>query len=138
MRDPKLYRRWVFLCTVGELVGFGGIPVLGGMVVTSLTADMEAGSRALLVYIVAVAGGACEGVVLAWFQLRVLRELLPRLSSRRWTLATAGAASIAWALGMLAPTLDDTIGISTSQQLAIWIPASLLILVSIKRISPPT
>lgn len=32
---------------------------------------------------------------------------------------------------MLAPTLDDVFGLSAGQQLAIWIPASLLILAAI-------
>lgn len=131
MSVPHLYRRWVLYCTVGELVGFGGIPVLGGALAVWLTVGLQTEVRSLLVYAVAVVGGLGEGAVLAWFQLRVLRAFLPRLQARQWILATALAASFAWACGMLAPTLDDLAGISPIVQAAIWIPASLLILFSI-------
>jgi hypothetical protein len=41
------------------------------------------------------------------------------------------AAALAWACGMLAPTLDDIVGLTAGVQVAIWIPASVLILFSI-------
>ena len=69
-REPGVYRRWVAVCTAGELAGFGGIPVVGGI-------------------------------------------------------------TAAWALGMLAQTLDDTIGIAAWMQVAICVPAAVLILLSI-------
>lgn len=131
MSRSGLYRRWVLVCTIGELVGFGGIPVLGATLVLWLTTGMESDSRSLIFYAVAVVAGAGEGTVLAWFQLRVLNAWLTRLQARHWIVATAGAAAFAWALGMLAPTLDELVGIPAGVQIAIWIPASLLILVSI-------
>jgi hypothetical protein len=121
----------VFVCTVGELIGFGGIPVCGGAMAFWLTSGLVGSSRSLILYAVAVAGGLGEGAVLAWFQLRVLRDHIPSLNARHWVLATAAAASFAWACGMLAPTLDDIVGISGMIQIGIWIPASLLILLSI-------
>lgn len=129
--STSVYRRWVLFCTIGELVGFGGIPVLGSAISLWLTAGMEAQLRSMILYLVAVLGGFGEGAVLAWFQLRVLRVCLPRLNPGRWILATGGAASIAWMLGLLAPTLDDLVGLSAGTQLAIWIPAGVLILLSI-------
>lgn len=126
-----LWRRWLVACTLGELIGFGGIPVLGGALAFWLTQELETETRSMIFYVVAVVGGLGEGAVLAWFQARVLTRYLERLSSHRWIVATALAASFAWACGMLAPTLDDVVGISTGIQIAIWIPAGILILFSI-------
>jgi len=125
------YRRWVFVCTAGELLGFGGIPVLGGALAIWLTSDLPEAARSLTLYLVAVFGGFGEGAVLALFQLRVLSEYLPDLNARHWVFGTATAAAFAWACGMLAPTLDEVVGISPYTQVAIWIPASVLILLSI-------
>jgi hypothetical protein len=116
----SIFRRWILYFTCGELVGFGGIPVLGGALAIHLTATVSPDLRSLMLYAVAIVGGLGEGAVLAWFQLRVLRDAIPRLSSRRWILATAVAASIAWMLGYLAPTLDDLFEISPIAQIAIW------------------
>ena len=126
-----LWRRWVLAFTLGELIGFGGIPILGGALALWVTDGMHTDPRSLLLYAVAVLGGFGEGAVLAWFQARVLRHYLPGLSSNRWILVTALAAAFAWACGMLAPTLDDLVGLSPLAQVAVWVPASLLILFSI-------
>jgi len=124
------YARWVFACTAGELVGFGGIPILGSALALCLTSGVETPTRSLVLYAVAIIGGLGEGAVLAWFQLRALTKFVPGLNARHWILATATAASFAWACGMLAPTLDDIVGISDTTQIAIWVPASVLILMS--------
>jgi hypothetical protein len=126
-----LYRRWVLFCTVGEVVGFGGIPVLAGAATLLLTANLAPEIRSVVLYVVSTIGGLGEGAVLAWFQLRVLRGRLPRLDPGQWVRNTAFAASFAWSLGMLAPTLDDLIGLSAGVQVAIWVPASVVILLSI-------
>jgi len=126
-----LYRRWVVACTAGELIGFGGIPVLGAALALALTQGLPPASRSLVLYVVAVAGGLGEGAVLALFQYRVLGTLLPALSKRAWVTATALAAALAWALGMAAPLLDDLVGLTATAQIAIWVPASVLILLSI-------
>lgn len=121
----------MLLCTSGELVGFVGVPVLGGAFALWLTSGVETATRSLLLYAVAVAGGFGEGAVLASFQLKVLTEIIPDVSKRRWILSTGLAAAFAWACGMLAPTLDDVLGISTRVHITIWVPASILILISI-------
>ena len=125
------YQRWVFVCTIGEFVGFAGIPVLGGVLAIWLTTGLESSVQSIVLYIVAVIGGLGEGAVLALFQLRVLSESLPTLNARHWVIGTAAAAAFAWACGMLAPTLDEIVEISAKTQIAIWVPASLLILFSI-------
>ncbi len=129
--QSSLYRRWVFAFTVGELVGFGGIPVAGGVLVFWFTPEVDVGMRAIVLYTVAVIGGLGEGMVLGWFQARVLREVIIGFDARRWILFTAFAAGFAWACGMLAPTLDDLIGLSVFEQVVIWVPSSVLILFSI-------
>lgn len=126
----QLWRRWVVAFTAGELVGFG-VPVLGAAAGLALTQSLDPSTRALALYLIAVIGGLGEGAVLAWFQLRVLKPWLPALDPRRWLCATAIAAACAWACGMLAPTLDDLYGLSAATQIAIWIPASIIILLSI-------
>lgn len=127
----NLYRRWVLACTAGELIGFGGIPVPGAALAIMLTEGLQPDARAVVLYAVAVVGGLGEGAVLAWFQFRVLGARLPLLSRRRWLWATALAASFGWACGMLAPLLDDLVGLSPAMQIAIWVPASIAILLSI-------
>lgn len=131
--DPgtALWRRWTLAFTLGELIGFGGVPVLIAAFLLWLTDGAPAADRALPMYAVTVVGGLGEGAILGWFQARVLADYLPALSPGRWISATALAACFAWACGMLAPTLDDLVGLSTLAQLLIWIPASLLILLSI-------
>lgn len=125
------YWRWVLVCTTGELLGFGGIPVLGGALTLWLTGGLPPAVQSIALYVIAAIGGLGEGAVLAWFQLRVLRRQLPLLDARRWTRNTALGASFAWMCGMLAPTLDELIGVSAGAQIAIWVPAGLLILFSI-------
>lgn len=126
-----LWRRWTIACAIGELIGFGGIPVLGGTFALWLTNNLEFETRSLFLYTVAVVGGLGEGAVLAWFQMRILGTYLERLSPSRWITATSVATSFAWACGMLAPTFDDLVGLSVAMQVAIWVPASVLILFSI-------
>lgn len=129
--SSNLWRRWVLAFTLGELIGFGGIPVLGASIALWLSAGLDAELRSLALYAVSVLGGFGEGAVLGWFQARALKDHLPRLDPRRWILFTGVAAAFAWACGMLAPTLDDLIGLTAIAQTAIWIPAALLILLSI-------
>lgn len=129
--ETALSRRWARAFTVGEVIGFGGVPVVGGLLATSATASLPTDARALVLYAVAILGGLAEGAILGAFQLRVLRGIWPEIDGRRWIRATAIAAAIAWSLGMIAPTLDELIGLPPAVQVAIWAPAGALILISI-------
>lgn len=131
MVEGTLLRRWVLRFTLGELVGFGLLPALGGTLVAAWTNGMSATPRALLLYAVAVGAGFGEGAVLGAFQRPVVQALFPSVSGRRWVLATGLAASVAWAAGMLAPTLDDVVGLSTGAMVGIWAAAGVVILSSI-------
>ncbi len=95
---PGLWLRWFRAVTVGECLGFLMPATVGAL--TAHTAD--AVSVALLVL-----AGAAEGAVLGWFQARVLRRALPGLPVARWTVATAAAAALAWAIGMTFGTQGD-------------------------------
>ena len=128
---PGLLRRWVVAFAVGELVGFGLLPAMLGALAFELTGGMNATPRALLLYLVAIVTGFGEGAVLALFQLRVLRGVFPDLDARGFVVATGTAASVAWAAGMLVPTLDDVVGLSTPIQIGLWVAAAVVILPSI-------
>ncbi|HJL19568.1 MAG TPA: hypothetical protein RMH99_28150 [Sandaracinaceae bacterium LLY-WYZ-13_1] len=127
----RLWQRWVVAFTLGELVGFGLIPALGGLGVFALTGSMPTAPRALLLYVVAVVGGFGEGAVLAAFQRRVLRTAWPTIAGRRWVVRTGAAASVAWAAGMLPPTLDDLVALPVEAHVALWVVAGIVILPSI-------
>ncbi len=129
--ERRLFARWVIGFTLGELIGFGLIPALGGLLAYAATDGLSTAARGLVLYAVAIVGGLGEGAVLAAFQLRVLRDALPSLDRRRWLLHTAAAASGAWALGMLGPTLDDLVELPVALRVALTVVSSVLILLSI-------
>jgi len=127
----RIWARWTVAFTLGELIGFGAVAVSGAAIAMWLTSGLEPTAKSLILYAAAIVGGLGEGAVLGWFQTRVLSEIIPELDLRQWIFATAAAASLAWSVGMLAPTLDDLVGLNTAAQTAIWIPAGIMILLSI-------
>jgi hypothetical protein len=119
-----VWRRWVAGTTVGELLGFL-IPVA----VVSAGAD---GAPAPLRLLLVVLAGAGEGAVLGWAQSRVLRPLMPGLSTTAWTVRTAAAAALAWIIGMGPSTLGGVFDHWTpGVRLVVAVPAALLVLLSI-------
>jgi Ca2+-transporting ATPase len=122
--ERTTWRRWFTATTLGELVGFL-IPVA----VVSAGADELAGPLRFLLVVLA---GAGEGAVLGWAQSRVLRPLLPGLSTRAWTARTAAAAALAWTIGMGPSSLGAVFdGWTPAVRVAVAVPAGLLLLVSI-------
>lgn len=121
---------WVVAFTVGELLGFGAAALLGIGAYWSLR-DATPAVRAPMHYATAIAGGLIEGAVLGGFQLRALRRILPEAARGPWLRNTAVAAALAWAAGMLAPTLDELIGLDAAVQIALWAPVAVFILLSI-------
>lgn len=126
-----LWLRWVGAFTLGEVLGFGCLPAALGLGVMTLTKELPATPRGLLLYAVAIVGGLGEGAVVGAFQRRVLREVLPSLDGRAWVRHTAFAAAGAWAVGMCAPTLDELFTLPPAVMVALWVPAAVLILLSI-------
>ena len=126
----RTWWQWVVAFTLGELVGFG-VAALAGLTIHRLLAEAEPATRSCMLYVVAILDGAGEGAVLGWFQVRVMKRVLPRVRKAQWIRNTALAAAFAWALGMLGPTLDEVIGIPVGLQIAISVMAAPAILLSI-------
>jgi hypothetical protein len=99
-RDWPLWRRWVLATTAGESAGFC-VPALAGAVTARLDAPAIVGFALLLV------AGWVEGFVLGTAQQWVLRSRLDRLSGRAFAHATAVAAVVAYAIGMLPSAIGD-------------------------------
>lgn len=127
----RVWRQWVVACTLGELIGFGLLPAAAGLMAYTLTTEVAPVPRALILYVVSIVGGLGEGAVLAGFQLTVLKKVMPAIDGRRWVVYTATAAAVAWGAGMLAPTLDDIVGLPVAAQVAVWLFAAVVIVPSI-------
>jgi hypothetical protein len=107
---------------LGELVGFIPPAVVGA------TLGAAGASDAAMVLGLAAAG-ALEGAALGFTQSRVLARYLPALDGRAWIWATAGAAAVAWAVGMGGPVLFSS-GIPLWVAFAAMIPAWTLALLA--------
>ncbi|PVZ06365.1 hypothetical protein [Actinomycetospora cinnamomea] len=94
-RDRALLRTWIPVVALAELVGFALPAVVGVLAAASPTAVSV---PAL------IAAGAVEGALLGAGQVVVLRRVLPAVSVSRWVGATAGAAALAYLLGLLPST----------------------------------
>lgn len=92
--------RWVGFMVAGEGVGFL-LPVAGFALAASL------GLEAWAAWAVLVVAGAGEGALLGLGQSLALRGTRAEVPVGRWVAATALAASVAWSIGMLPPTLAD-------------------------------
>jgi hypothetical protein len=88
--------RWILAVSVGEGVGFTLATTLA---ILGLVAGIDGPGRLAL----AIAGGALEGAALASGQYLGMRARRP--AAWRWIGATALAAALAWALGMMPSTL---------------------------------
>jgi hypothetical protein len=99
-REPGPWLAWFRAVTVGECLGFAAPATVG--VLTAHTATTL--SVPLLVL-----AGFVEGGVLGWFQARVLRRLLPGLPAGRWIVATAAAAALSWAIGLVPGILGGSL-----------------------------
>jgi hypothetical protein len=82
--------------TAGEFVGFL-VPACVG----ALLLESPAQTPAL------VAAGAVEGALLGTAQALVLRRVLPALHVGAWITATAGAAALAWSIGLVPGLLGE-------------------------------
>jgi uncharacterized membrane protein YeaQ/YmgE (transglycosylase-associated protein family) len=118
-----LRREWIKRVTVGELVGFTA---------PALTSAALAGASIGAQVAGLVGAGAVEGAVLGLAQASVLVRVLPTLSRRKWVVATAGAAALAWLLGMLpAATHQFWAEWPVGVVVAVGLPLGLLLLVAI-------
>lgn len=98
----RFLREWLPLVTLGELVGFG-IPALAGSIsYGSSLSDVEMAGPLIV-------AGAAQGGIFGMTQAAVLRRYLRDFDPRAWVVATALAASIAWALSMVLVVAGDRI-----------------------------
>jgi len=114
----------VLVTTGGEVAGF--------LVPVSVAAVAGAALDGLPGLGLMVVAGVGEGAVLGAAQGRVLRRVLPGFSTRDWVLRTAGAAGLAWALGMVPSSLGRTFAdLPPGVQIAVTAPAGVALLLSI-------
>lgn len=97
---PPRLGRWIAYMVAGESLGFL-LPVTGFAVAATL------GLQAWAAWAVLVVMGAGEGALLGLGQSLALRGSSAAVPVGRWVAVTAVAASVAWSIGMLPPTLDD-------------------------------
>ena len=93
--------RWILLVSAGEGVGFA---IATTVAILTIVGGIDGPGRLALV----IVGGAIEGMALAVGQYLGMREGRP--VAWRWIGATALAAAIAWALGMLPSTVGIDLG----------------------------
>lgn len=100
-----LWLRWVAANAVAELVGLGGVALLGmyGVGATGAEPFRPLAFAATMI----VVGTMLEGGVVGAAQWLVLRRALPGISARSWIVATGLGALMAWTLGMLPSTMMD-------------------------------
>lgn len=120
MTDGRFAAGWILRVAAGEATGFAvaaGVAII--MIVLAAPPALAAP--------VTVAGGAAEGALLALAQYSAMRAHRPPAGA--WIAATAGAAALAWTLGML----PSTIGLAPSAwwQWALVGLGALVLLVSI-------
>ncbi len=119
-----LWRQWVAATTAGELSGF-----LVPAATAALAGDRLGGPTGLLLMVLA---GVAEGGVLGWAQSRVLLRAVPGVSARAWTARTAGAAALAWAIGMAPSSSGDLVaGLPAAVRVAVLAPAGVVLLLTI-------
>lgn len=91
-QERTLLRTWLPVVALAELAGFAVPAVVGVLTVAS----------PILVALPAlIAAGIVEGAMLGAGQVLVLRHVLPAVSARRWVVATAGGAALAYLLCLL-------------------------------------
>ncbi|MEV1129042.1 hypothetical protein [Agromyces sp. NPDC049794] len=97
---PPRLGRWIGYMVAGESLGFL-VPVTGFALAATL------GLQAWSAWALLVVMGAGEGALLGLGQSLALRGSSAAVPVGRWVAATTVAASVAWSIGMLPPTLND-------------------------------
>lgn len=105
-KDWNLWRRWVAANVLGELVGLG-TAALAGLMLGLAIEGLGGSFSGLTAFAVMVPLGTLEGVVVGEAQWRVLRKVFAGIARKRWIVATALGATVAWTLGMLPSTLME-------------------------------
>jgi len=104
-----MWLRWTLWVTAGEFVGFT-VPAVAGALSAGFPAAATAGLLAV--------AGAAEGTLLGAAQARAFHDAGLLLNAGRWIAATAGAAMIAWCIGLIPMIAGDLL-----INLPIWVTA---------------
>ena len=105
--DWHLFGLWILVNGIAFIV----LPLAGTALeqLASLgTKNLVQDNRALVVLIIAVLGGALQGLVVGSWQWRLLRRRVPDLQRRRWVMATLVPAFVVWLL-VIAPQAADVL-----------------------------
>ncbi|NIS67671.1 MAG: hypothetical protein GTO12_01575 [Proteobacteria bacterium] len=108
-----VWRRWVIVNSLGELLGLGATLALGATLFSSVT-DAQGTGPALLTALLMTATGALEGLIVGWAQWSVLRYAVAGITRRSWVVATIVGAILAWMLGSIPMTVAGLSGASAS------------------------
>ncbi len=97
--------RWIFACTMGEMLGFGAAGGWAWIAWRLFGFDpVQAGDRAGVLGLMVLAG-VFEGTALGTLQWVVLRMTFPTIRARDWVGVTMAVAALGWFVGMLPSTL---------------------------------
>jgi hypothetical protein len=119
-----MWLHWTLATAAGEFFGFA-IPALAGAAAFWLALGQIPMSALL------VAAGLGEGAVLGLAQWLALRRSVTNMHGRSWVLATALAASIAWALAMALVTLRELNVLGSTALAILALPCGIIFLCSI-------
>ncbi len=128
MGSSALSRRWVGAFVVGELVGFIPPAATGALLASIGVSDP-------VVVAGLTAAGVLEGAALGTAQAHVLATRWSGLSKRRWVAATAGAAGMAWLVGMggssiVGRVVDSGDDVTTALSVLVFVLLALMALTS--------
>ena len=95
---PATWPRWVALCAASEMVGMTAAAT-AATIGNHAIGQPHGVAEVAAVVALAVAGGAVEGVAVAYAMWTGLGAQGTGLTLRRWTVATTVAAMLGWAMG---------------------------------------
>jgi hypothetical protein len=99
------YSHWIVANSWSEGVGLSATLLLGFVVATRLEVQLDPLTIIAGAATAVVLGTVLEGVLVGWAQGRVIHRYVQDISVRRWTVATAVGAGVAWLLGVVPSTI---------------------------------
>jgi hypothetical protein len=97
------WRRWTLVCALAEVVGMAAAACAAGLGL-ALVGEPDGWGSGAAVWLLALAGGAVEGMTVGGLQWWVLHPDLPELPAVRYVGATAAVALAGWAVGSVVPS----------------------------------
>ncbi len=104
MTENSFLFRWAFANAWSESLGLGTTFILGFLVAPALENMSGVFNVLTTAFMAVVLGIFLEGVLVGIAQGRVLHHRVPHIPIRRWTIATALGAGLAWLIGMIPST----------------------------------